>query len=116
MTDLQLYRMLGQIVAKRRKELGLTQVIVAEHAGLTRAALANIETGRQKVLLHQVCRLVDALKLKSITDLVPAVHTFNQGPSRRLTFNGGSITAAQRAKLRNMIRLALIEARGMTKR
>ena len=116
MTDLQLYRALGQSVARRRKDLGLTQAAIAEQIGLTRASLANIETGRQKVLLHQVYNLVEALKLESITELVPATFTVDRRSSKPLAFNGGSVTAAQKAQLEQMIRLALAEAGAKAKR
>ena len=73
MSDLELYRRLGQAVAERRTELGLTQREVAEKLGLSRASIANLETGRQRILVHQLYALVRALNLKSILDLVPKV-------------------------------------------
>ena len=66
MTDMEIYRLLGSRAAKQRKQLKLTQAEVAKLIGLTRASLANLETGRQKVLLHHVYKLVAALQLNSI--------------------------------------------------
>lgn len=71
MSDMELYRRLGRAVAERRASLGLTQGHVAEMLGLSRASLANIETGRQRILVHQLFALITALKLNSILDLVP---------------------------------------------
>jgi len=72
MSDAPIYGILGRAVATRRDELELTQQALADKIGMSRASVANIEGGRQKVMLHQVYALVRALGLKSITDLVPA--------------------------------------------
>lgn len=72
MDEGSIYAGLGQAVATRRKMMKLTQAQVAKAIGISRASIANIESGRQKVLLHQVYGLVKALELKSITELVPA--------------------------------------------
>ena len=61
----------GEAVAIRRKAIGLTQAQVAVKVGISRASIANIESGRQKVLLHQVYLFAEALKLPSIMQLLP---------------------------------------------
>ena len=71
MSDLEIYRLVGSRIAARRKELRLKQVEVAAQIGLTRASLANIEKGRQKVMLHQIYRIAEALRIESIVDLIP---------------------------------------------
>jgi transcriptional regulator with XRE-family HTH domain len=38
--------------------------------GLTRASIANIESGRQRVLLHQILQFAEALRV-DLTSLVP---------------------------------------------
>jgi transcriptional regulator with XRE-family HTH domain len=111
MTEMDVYRGLGRAVAKRRKELALTQADVAEQIGLTRASLANIETGRQKVLLHQVYRLASALKLKSIIDLIPPSFSFDEALPHRLSFSGSRATPDEQVQLEELIALALGNAR-----
>src|SRR3954453_4751310 len=103
MTDMQVYRLLGRAVAKRRKELGLTQADVGRCIGLSRASLANIETGRQKVLIHQVYRLADALKMKSMNELVPKSLDADEPPEKARRFGGSPINAAQQAQLETLI-------------
>jgi transcriptional regulator with XRE-family HTH domain len=71
MSDLEIYRLIGSRIAARRKELRLKQAEVAAQIGLTRASLANIEKGRQKVMLHQIYRIAEALRIETILDLVP---------------------------------------------
>ncbi|WEK04597.1 MAG: helix-turn-helix transcriptional regulator [Candidatus Devosia phytovorans] len=68
---MDLYIALGRKVAASRKRLGLTQADLAAQISLTRASVANIETGRQRVMLHDVFALVEALGGKSILDFVP---------------------------------------------
>ncbi len=71
MNEWSIYSALGQAVAIRRKAMSLTQAQVAARVGISRASIANIESGRQKVLLHQVYLLAEALKLPSIMSLLP---------------------------------------------
>lgn len=71
MNEMDLYGQLGRKVAAARKKLGLTQAELAARVDLTRASVANIETGRQRVMLHDVFALVEALEGKSILDFVP---------------------------------------------
>jgi transcriptional regulator with XRE-family HTH domain len=71
MSDLEIYRVIGSRIAARRKDLRLKQVEVAAQIGLTRASLANIEKGRQKIMMHQIYKIADALRVESILDLAP---------------------------------------------
>ena len=50
----------------------MKQIEVAAQIGLTRASLANIEKGRQKIMLHQIYRIAEALRVNLILDLVPS--------------------------------------------
>lgn len=106
MTALDVYPLLGRAVAKRREQLQLTQAEVASRIGLTRASLANIETGRQKVLLHHIYLLAEALGLSSILDLVPAA--FEGGVrDEPLPLGNTKVTPAQKAQLRSLVRQAM---------
>ena len=66
-----LYRALGRRVAARRKVLELTQAQLANRVGFSRASIANIERGEQRLPLHQIYRLTTALGLSEISDLLP---------------------------------------------
>jgi transcriptional regulator with XRE-family HTH domain len=68
----KLYRDLGSLISRRRETLGFTQKDLAAKVGLSRASIANIETGRQKVMLHQIFSLASALELAA-ADLLPPV-------------------------------------------
>jgi transcriptional regulator with XRE-family HTH domain len=75
-SEKELYRRLGRAVAERRAELGLTQGQIAAQLGLSRASVANLENGRQRIMVHQLYALANALKFKSILDLVPPTWSF----------------------------------------
>jgi transcriptional regulator with XRE-family HTH domain len=70
MNNDQLYDRLGVLIKSRRKQLSLTQQKLAARLGISRASLANIETGRQKVLVHQLYAFGTALGLPP-SDLLP---------------------------------------------
>lgn len=61
----QIYRNLGKRIRGLRKGLGRTQYQLAKQIGISRASLANIEAGRQQVLVHHLFGLAIALDLDS---------------------------------------------------
>ena len=65
-----LYKRLGGTIKARRRALGLTQQQLAKQLGISRASIANVETGRQRVLVHQLYDLADQLNV-NVQDLLP---------------------------------------------
>jgi len=55
------YVLLGKRIAKKRRELGLTQVQVNETAGLSDKYLSNIETARSIPSIDVLMRICSAL-------------------------------------------------------
>jgi transcriptional regulator with XRE-family HTH domain len=66
------YQTVGRRIYARRTELGLTQEQVGSKliAPLTRAAIANIETGKQRILAHTLVELASILGVE-LAELVP---------------------------------------------
>jgi transcriptional regulator with XRE-family HTH domain len=62
MTDMPepIYRMIGAKIEQLRLELGWTQKDLADKIGLTRASIANMETGRQRMMLHTIVQICEA--------------------------------------------------------
>ena len=56
-----IYVALGERVASRRLRLGLTQQDIADKMGLSRSVIANFETGRSRMLLHDAVMLATVL-------------------------------------------------------
>ncbi len=65
-----IYRIVGENVRHHRKLVGMTQGDLAIEVGMSRPSIANIEVGRQSILLHQAFDLAKALQV-SVDDLVP---------------------------------------------
>jgi len=104
MADKVIYKAFGRAVCTRRKELKLTQALLAARVGMSRASIANLESGRQNVLLHHAYHLAAALKFSRIHDLLPALpklETENQVDTDK------SVTARGKAELSSLIAAAL---------
>lgn len=59
------YREVGRRVRSARKKCKLTQQGLAESVSLTRTSITNIEKGRQKLLLHTLADLGEALGVEA---------------------------------------------------
>jgi transcriptional regulator with XRE-family HTH domain len=86
------YEQLGATVRRCRLERGLTQGDLASRLvpAVTRASIANLELGRQRVLAHTVAQLSEILN-------VPVTELF--GPSPSETGDWTAVTAALQSAL-----------------
>jgi transcriptional regulator with XRE-family HTH domain len=73
-----MYKQIGAVIKARRKTLGLKQEYLAGKLGISRGSLANIETGRQSILVHQLYRYAAKLDLSPF-DLLPQPATDHVG-------------------------------------
>ena len=55
------YKKIGENIRAKRKERGLSQEGLAKAIGLKRPSMSNIEKGRQNILLHTFCDIVETL-------------------------------------------------------
>ena len=67
----EVYEALGERVARLRRTIDLTQEALGRRVNMSRATVASIEAGRQRVTLEQLYELATALELKSLGELVP---------------------------------------------
>jgi transcriptional regulator with XRE-family HTH domain len=58
------YRQLGAKIEQLRTMLGWTQIDLAKKVGLTRGSIANIELGRQRILLHDIEKFCKAFNIE----------------------------------------------------
>jgi transcriptional regulator with XRE-family HTH domain len=70
-----IYAHIGALIKTRRKHFRLTQEKLASQLVISRASLANIETGRQKILVHQLYGLAAALEMSPADFLPPAAES-----------------------------------------
>ena len=54
------YRLLGAKVEMMRNTLGWTQAELATRIGMSRASIASLETGRQRLMMHDVEKVARA--------------------------------------------------------
>ncbi|MGC9954508.1 MAG: helix-turn-helix transcriptional regulator [Rhizomicrobium sp.] len=106
MSEMELYRRLGRAVAVRREELGLTQQQVGAQLGLSRASVANIENGRQRIMIHQLFGLTNALKLDSVLELVPEKWVFDT-PAADLKVTDGTLSPKQESGVQGFLVTAM---------
>ena len=66
-----IYKQIGAVIKSRRKTLEMKQETLARLLGISRGSLANVETGRQGILVHQLYKFSAALQLKTPIDLLP---------------------------------------------
>lgn len=69
-----IYKHIGELIKNRRKKLGWKQQNLASTLHISRGSLANIETGRQNILVHQLYKFAVALQLSPF-DLLPPPST-----------------------------------------
>ena len=104
-----IYKNLGMRIRDLRGNLGLTQEQLARQIDISRASLANIEAGRQKLLVHLLFDLADALQLDSPAALLLPP----QAPARRakaaadLPLSGEGLTEKQRREVLRLMGDAL---------
>ena len=99
------YMAFGEAVALRREQLKMTQAALALQVGLSRASIANIERGRQNVLLHHACNIAAALGLSSVGDLLP-VEAIPSLEDRSLALSE-SVSAKAKAQISGLIASAM---------
>ena len=71
MTDFdEVYRVLGRKVRQMREVERMSQDMLAQHLGISRASMVNIEAGRQRAPLHLLWQIAEVLHTKLI-ELIP---------------------------------------------
>jgi transcriptional regulator with XRE-family HTH domain len=68
----------GDRLATIRRQRGFTQTVLAERTGYSRATIANLEAGKQNVLLHQIFAIAQALGTVP-SDLLPELQMVYSG-------------------------------------
>lgn len=79
---LSLHEQIGQRIAALRKEMGLTQLGLAEAVGVSRSAVAQWETGRAGQLIPNLTAIAQALGV--------GIETLTHGEDKRAPSNAAS--------------------------
>lgn len=105
------YDAFGRAVALRRDQLGMTQAQLSARVGLSRASIANIEAGRQNVLLHHACDIAAVLKLDHVDDLMPVVPRSDVEDRDLFKVSDDSLSSRSRVQLNEMVVNAVATAK-----
>jgi len=100
-----LYPEIGRRLKVRRDQLKKTQEAVSKKLGISRASLANIEAGRQNILVHQLYALAEVLDIE-LSNLLPMEKTSQNDVDDQLTMPD-NINSAQALLVRQMIQPAI---------
>ena len=98
-----IYRDFGRKLAVLRNEAGLPQAELARKIGLSRASLANIERGEQRVYLHQFLSVLSALGRSKLEELLPAEGTTHSKPKADVTVSGDKLSKAQERAIKELV-------------
>jgi transcriptional regulator with XRE-family HTH domain len=98
-----LYKAFGKSVKIRREKLRMTQEQLAQKVGISRASIANIEGGRQNVLLHHVYRIASALEFSKPSELLPADLNLVAEDGPEMTLTGADDVTARELHLINSL-------------
>jgi transcriptional regulator with XRE-family HTH domain len=117
MGDELLYKAFGSAVSARRKALDLTQAQLASKVNMSRASIANIESGRQNILLHHVYALAAALDFTKVAELLPPIpqKTIGEGLKMKLSnqaLSKQTLSENAEAQVADLIASALRPRRG----
>jgi transcriptional regulator with XRE-family HTH domain len=112
------YKAFGNAVSARRKALALTQAQLANKVKMSRASIANIESGRQNVLLHHVYALAAALDFTKVGELLPPLPQKSAGEEFKMmlsnqTLSKQTLSQHEEAQVADLITSALAPRRGL---
>jgi transcriptional regulator with XRE-family HTH domain len=102
----EIYILFGRRVAQARDSAGLTQSGLADKIGLSRASIANIEAGRQRIVLHQALEIADALSISSISELLPidlVRPTIASDKNEKLNFSGSKLSSSEAETIQSIV-------------
>ncbi len=111
MESMEIYSALGARIARLRRENKLTQLELGARVNMSRATIASIEAGRQKVALDQVYALGSALGVLEIVELIQMDVPRLDLPSAPIK-PGTSVSPVQAAQIESIVRSAVAKARG----
>ena len=84
MTDFdEVYRVLGRKIRQMRDGQHLSQDVLAQRLGISRASMVNIEVGRQRAPLHLLWQIAELLESR-LTDLIPTPEELVASPNQAL--------------------------------
>ncbi|MCB1735187.1 MAG: helix-turn-helix transcriptional regulator [Gammaproteobacteria bacterium] len=96
----RVYKVIGARIKEQRKALPMTQEALSDQSGIGRSSLAHIETGSQRVMLHQLYAIASVLEC-DVANLLPPANT--PEPPSRLNTIGQRPNSSQFADIQKLV-------------
>ena len=103
MGEREISRDFGRKLAVLRHEANLTQAELPRKIGVSRASLANIERGEQRVYLHQFLSVLAAMGRTKLDDLLPADGASQSKAKADVTVSGDRLSKAQERAIKELV-------------
>lgn len=106
----QIYRAIGSAVRDLRRHSNMTQQQVADAIGISRASVANIERGEQRVFVDQLDDFAKLFKLSGMDSIVQREisATVTRGP---VPLSGDTLNRGLKREVKSVVDQILTEAR-----
>jgi DNA-binding XRE family transcriptional regulator len=104
----QIYKTLGQSITALRRKSNMTQQQLADAVGISRASVANIERGEQRVFLDQAVAIASMFDLNGLDELMSAAHA-EPLSATELKLSGDRLNRAQRREVSELLEELLAE-------
>lgn len=99
MAEASFYVEFGRKLAVARQQAGLSQSEVATRVGLSRASVANVEAGKQRVFLDQAIALAQSVGKEDLTSVLPAKPPLGKSVQPSLVTTGAKRLSRDQEKL-----------------
>ena len=98
-----IYKALGRAVGRLRRQKRLTQQQLADAIGISRASVANIERGEQRVFFDQVATIADFFSLASVDSLLSYAESEVTPTKRKMSLSGDRLSRDLKREVRGVI-------------
>ncbi len=105
----QIYKTLGQSITTLRRNSEITQQQLADAVGISRASVANIERGEQRVFLDQAVAIASFFKLKGVDKLLAAAHGEKVVSGAGINLSGDRLSRVQKREINLLLEQLLTE-------
>lgn len=106
-----IYKALGHAVSRLRRQKRLTQQQLADAIGISRASVANIERGEQRVFFDQVTAIAEFFSLKGADSLISYAESEVTPTKNKVPLSGDHLTRDLKREVRGVIDELLLAER-----
>ena len=103
-----IYKTLGRAITALRGKANITQQQLADAVGISRASVANIERGEQRVFLDQAVTIASYFELGGLDELMSAAHVESTAGTQ-IKLSGDRLNRAQRREVSELLEELLTE-------